>query len=107
MKEMISVHWRPASAYDLRADSDSNSAAPPAMRCESHFNPSFGNEKAFNLKEIKINAEPVAAMASWNRLVVRRQTGAIGARGQNREHPKQLLVDILAFKLVLFIINFL
>ena len=35
------------------------------MRCESHFNPSFGNVKAFNLKKIKkINAEPVAAMAA-------------------------------------------
>ena len=34
------------------------------MRCESHFNPSFGNAKAFNLKKIKINAEPVAAMAA-------------------------------------------
>ena len=34
-----------------------------SMRCESHFNPSqaFGNVKAFNLKKIKIIAEPVAA----------------------------------------------
>ena len=35
------------------------------MRCESHFKSgSFGNVKAFNLKKIKIIAEPVAAMAA-------------------------------------------
>ena len=33
------------------------------MKFESHFKSSFGNVKAFNLKNIKINAEPVAAMA--------------------------------------------
>ena len=32
------------------------------MRCESHFKSCFGNVKAFNLKKIKIIAEPVAAM---------------------------------------------
>ena len=31
---------------------------------KSHFNRSFGNVKAFNLKKIKIIAEPVAAMAA-------------------------------------------
>ena len=25
------------------------------MRCESHFNPSFGNVKAFNLKKLKLS----------------------------------------------------
>ena len=35
-----------------------------AMRFESHFKSSFGNVKAFNLKKIKIIAEPVAAMAA-------------------------------------------
>ena len=34
------------------------------MRCESHFKSSFGNVKTFNLKKIKIIAEPVAAMAA-------------------------------------------
>ena len=33
------------------------------MRFESHFKSYFGNVKAFNLKKIKIIAEPVAAMA--------------------------------------------
>ena len=37
-------------------------AAEP-MRFESHFKSYFGNLKAFNLKKIKIIAEPVAAMA--------------------------------------------
>ena len=34
-----------------------------SMRFESHFKSYFGNVKAFNLKKIKIIAEPVAAMA--------------------------------------------
>ena len=34
------------------------------MRFESHFKSYFGNVKAFNLKKIKIIAEPVAAMAA-------------------------------------------
>ena len=34
------------------------------MPFESHFKSSFGNVKAFNLKKIKIVAEPVAAMAA-------------------------------------------
>ena len=33
------------------------------MRFERHFKNSFENKKAFNLKKIKIIAEPVAAMA--------------------------------------------
>ena len=33
------------------------------MRFESHFKSYFGKVKAFNLKKIKIIAEPVAAMA--------------------------------------------
>ena len=33
------------------------------MRFESHFKSYFGNAKAFNIKKIKIIAEPVAAMA--------------------------------------------
>ena len=37
--------------------------APDSMRFESHFKSYFGNVKAFNLKKIKIIAEPVAAMA--------------------------------------------
>ena len=41
-----------------RAAGDSES-----MQFESHFKSYFGNVKAFNLKEIKIIAEPVAAMA--------------------------------------------
>ena len=35
----------------------------PPMRFETHFKSYFGNVKAFNLKKIKIIAEPVAAMA--------------------------------------------
>ena len=31
---------------------------------KSHFHCSFGNVKAFNLKKIKLFAEPVAAMAA-------------------------------------------
>ena len=34
-----------------------------SMRFESHFKSYFGNVKAFNLKNFKIIAEPVAAMA--------------------------------------------
>ena len=34
-----------------------------AMQFESYFKSYFGNVKAFNLKEFKIIAEPVAAMA--------------------------------------------
>ena len=34
------------------------------MRFESHFKSYFGNVKAFNLKKIKIIAEPVAAIAA-------------------------------------------
>ena len=29
-----------------------------SMRCESHFNPSFGNVKAFNLKKLKLTLSP-------------------------------------------------
>ena len=39
------------------------SAEAQSMRFESHFKSYFGNVKAFNLKKIKIIAEPVAAMA--------------------------------------------
>ena len=38
-----------------------------SMQCESHFNPSFGNVKAFNLKKLKLTlspTQPVAAMAA-------------------------------------------
>ena len=28
------------------------------MRCESHFNRSFGNVKAFNLKKLKLSLSP-------------------------------------------------
>ena len=39
------------------------------MRFESHFKSYFGNVKAFNLKKIKIIAEPVAAMAGGGLLL--------------------------------------
>ena len=45
---------------------------------KSHFNRSFGNEKAFNLKKIKIIAEPVAAMAA----------GGPAAGGDGRQVPQ-------------------
>ena len=40
------------------------------MRCESHFNPSFGNVKAFNLKKLKLSLSPSpqwpqAALRHW------------------------------------------
>ena len=50
-----------------------------SMRCEIHFNPSFGNVKAFNLKINKINAEPVAAMAAGGPAAGgRRQASSLG-----------------------------
>ena len=54
-------------------------AGPRAMRCESHFNPSFGNVNAFNLKKIKIIAEPVATMAAGGPAAGgRRQASSLG-----------------------------
>ena len=38
--------------------------ATPTMRFESHFKSYFGNVKAFNLKKIKIIAEPVTSHES-------------------------------------------
>ena len=52
-----------------------------AMLFESHFKSSFGNVKAFNLKKIKIIAEPagVAAMAAGGPAAGgRRQASSLG-----------------------------
>ena len=49
------------------------------MQFESHFKSSFGNVKAFNLKKIKIIAEPVAAMAARGPAAGgRRQASSLG-----------------------------
>ena len=52
------------SVAGSRARGDSPAELEAPMRCESHFKSYFGNVKAFDLKKIKINAEPVAAMAA-------------------------------------------
>ena len=49
------------------------------MRFESHFKSPFGNVNAFNLKKIKIIAEPVAAMAAGGPAAGRRrQASSLG-----------------------------
>ena len=45
-------------------DSDSDGRELELCDSKSHFNRSFGNVKAFNLKKIKIIPEPVVAIAA-------------------------------------------
>ena len=48
-----------------------------AMRCESHFNPSFGNVKAFNLKKLKLSLSP---SPQWPQAALRRGWGATAGK---------------------------
>ena len=51
------------------------------MRFDSHFKSYFGNVKAFNLKKIKIIAEPVAAMAGGGPAAGGRRRASSWGRG--------------------------
>ena len=48
----------PAAAAGLGHDGAAAWTDSESMRCESHFYPSFGNVKAFNLKKLKSTLSP-------------------------------------------------
>ena len=76
----VSVHRAPAHPMKRAARKVPRVRRPlNAMRFESHFKSYFGNVKAFNLKKIKIIAEPVAAMAAGGPAAGgRRQASSLG-----------------------------
>ena len=64
------------------------------MRFESHFKSSFGNVNAFNLKKLKIIAEPVAAMAAGSPAAGGRRQASSGALGSRTVFGKEYFESI-------------